>query len=538
MIITADGIKREELQEDLMPVRIVDSHEMINADGLMNVHPASVSFQNENWTRFNGSGSFVVLDFGKELCGGVRIITRNSVGCSKWRVTFGESLTETYSSIGYKNATNDHSPRDIEVLVSTMSDLQFGQTGFRFVRLELLSKEPATLQNVFAVSHLPVFEREAKIVTDDNLLNEIIDTAIYTLKLNFQNGYIWDGIKRDRLVWCGDLHPEILTSLYAFGDNDNIKNSLVFLKESTPASRWINTIPSYSAWWVINLCDYCQITGNYEFFQENKEYALAVISHFNQCIDDEGNVQFEGGSSMNFFLDWSTHETEDAPVGVKSLLCMMAEKYLIMEENKECHRIKDVLSHCFEVDTKLKPVRAFQVLAGRAQAEDDRQMLETGGAQGFSTFMAYYILTAMAKAGSEKMLEILKEYYGGMLSKGATSFWEDFDITWLKNSCRIDELPKEGQSDIHGDFGKYCYKQFRHSLCHGWSSGVVAFIIEYILGVRIENGGEKVHCNPHLMGLQNIKANIPLKTGWLELEIHGEDITIHAPKETEVYTEQ
>lgn len=533
MIITADGIKREELQEDLMPVRIVDSHEMINADGLMNVHPASVSFQNENWTRFNGSGSFVVLDFGKELCGGVRIITRNSVGCSKWRVTFGESLTETYSSIGYKNATNDHSPRDIEVLVSTMSDLQFGQTGFRFVRLELLSKEPVTIQSIFAVSHLPVFEREAEIVTDDSLLNEIINTAIYTLKLNFQNGYIWDGIKRDRLVWCGDLHPEILTSLYVFGDNENIKNSLIFLKNSTPATGWINTIPSYSAWWVINLCDYCHMTGNYEFFQEHKAYAKAVISHFNECIDDAGNINFSYKGNMNYFLDWSTRDSDDAIVGVQSLLCMMVEKYLRIEENIECQQIRDKLSVCLDVQTTLKPVRAFQVLAGRKGLEDCR-MLEADGAQGFSTFMAYYILTALANSGSTKLLEILKEYYGGMLSKGATSFWEDFDVAWLKNSCRIDEFPKEGEADIHGDFGKYCYKQFRHSLCHGWSSGVVAFIIEYILGVRIENGGEKVHCNPHLMGLQNIEAKIPLKTGWLELEIHGDDIKIHAPKETEV----
>ena len=55
----------------------------------------------------------------------------------------------------------------------------------------------------------------------DALLNRIIDTAAYTLKLNLQNGYIWDGIKRDRLVWSGDLHQEILLSMYLYGDNAN-----------------------------------------------------------------------------------------------------------------------------------------------------------------------------------------------------------------------------------------------------------------------------------------------------------------------------
>lgn len=535
MIITADGIKREELQEDLMPTKIIDSHEVINADGLMNIHPASVSFATVNLVRFNGSGSYVILDFGKELCGGIRLITRTAGNGAKWRITFGESLTEACSNIGYKNATNDHSPRDMEVLVSTMSDLRFGQTGFRFVRLELLSEGAVTIQSVFAVSHLPLFEKEAEIVTNDNLLNEIISTALYTLKLNFQNGYIWDGIKRDRLVWCGDLHPEILTSLYAFGDNDNIKKSLIFLKNSTPATGWMNTIPSYSAWWVINLCDYCRMTGNYEFFQEHKEYAKAVISHFNESIDEDGNINFAYKGNMNYFLDWSTRDTDDAVVGVQSLLRIMAEKYLCMEENEECQRIQSKMASCLDVDTTLKPVRAFQVLAGRNRIKEDCEMLEEGGAQGLSTFMAYYILTALANSGSAKMLEILKEYYGGMLSKGATSFWEDFDISWLKNSCRIDELPKEGQTDIHGDYGKYCYKQFRHSLCHGWASGVVAFVVEYMLGIRIENGGEKVYCNPHLMGVQSIKAKIPLKTGWLNLEIQGDEIKIDAPKETEVF---
>lgn len=532
MIITADGKRRTEIQEDLLPTRVIESHEVEYAEGLMIFHAASVSFQKEGWTRFHGSGSYVVLDFGKELCGGIRMITRDCKGCSRWRVTFGESLTESYAFVGYKNATNDHSPRDMEMLVSSMSDLQFGQTGFRFVRLELLTNEPAIIQSVFAVSHLPKFEKEATIVTSDSLLNEIINTATYTLKLNFQNGYIWDGIKRDRLVWCGDLHPEILASMYLFGDNDNIQNSLLFLRDSTPTDKWMNTVPSYSAWWVINLCDYCQMTGNRDFFLEHRDYAKEIISRYNRCIKEDGNIEFPDGGRKDYFLDWSTRGTDDAVVGVRALLCLMAEKYLAIEENEECHRIHEKLADCIEAETVLKPVRAFQVLAGRNK--EDYQMLEEGGAQGFSTFMAYYILTAMANSGGTKMLQILKEYYGGMLSKGATSFWEDFDISWMENSCRIDELPKEGKTDIHGDYGRYCYKQFRHSLCHGWSSGVVAFVVEYILGIHIENGGEKVYLSPHLLGIQDVEAKIPLKTGWLKLEIHGDEVSIEAPEGTEI----
>ena len=93
--------------------------------------------------------------------------------------------------------------------------------------------------------------------------------------------------------------------------------------------------------------------------------------------------------------------------------------------------------------------------------------------------MSYYILKAIAMYDKDKAVALMKEYFGKMIDLGATTFWEDFDITWAKNAFRIDELPVSGKADIHGDFGAYCYKGFRHSLCHGWSSGVIKFIKEY-----------------------------------------------------------
>lgn len=210
----------------------------------------------------------------------------------------------------------------------------------------------------------------------------------------------------------------------------------------------------------------------------------------------------------------------------------MAQKFIAIEENATCCRIIDKLVRCTEIKTTMKPVRAFQILAGRNCTKEDAAMLQKEGARGFSTFMAYYILTAMAKSGGKDMLEIIKSYYGGMLSRGATSFWEDFDMEWLENSGRIDELPKEGQRDIHGDFGKYCYQQFRHSLCHGWSAGVLAFVVEYILGVDIKEGGKQVRVNPNLLGLTDIEAEIPLKDGMLKISIHGDDIKVLTPDGT------
>ena len=328
------------IKERIMPVQIKCSNQVNGVDNLLVEKPSCISFSMDGIATFAEKGAYVVLDFGKELCGSIRIVTRATRGNpAMFRITLGESLTEACSSIGEKNATNDHSPRDFTAAISNMSDLTYGLSGFRFARIELLTEESVSIRNIFAVSMLPKFEKEGYITTSDEELNKIIETAVYTLKLNFQNGYIWDGIKRDRLVWCGDLNQEIISSIYLFGDNRNITNSLSFLRSETPATEWINTIPTYSAWWVVNLCDYCRLTGNKKYFDENKMYAEAVFAHINACIDDEGNIEFVPKSGLAFYLDWPTCDTPDAVTGTAALLIYAAKMYLELEENEDCRAI-------------------------------------------------------------------------------------------------------------------------------------------------------------------------------------------------------
>ena len=99
--------------------------------------------------------------------------------------------------------------------------------------------------------------------------------------------------------------------------------------------------------------------------------------------------------------------------------------------------------------------------------EADQKFLSVGGAKGFSTFYGYYMLRAMALAGNYKgALDMIRQFWGAMLDLGATTFWEDFNMDWLPNAARIDDLVPAGKVDIHKDYGAYCYKGYRHSLCH------------------------------------------------------------------------
>ena len=94
----------------------------------------------------------------------------------------------------------------------------------------------------------------------------------------------------------------------------------------------------------------------------------------------------------------------------------------------------------------------------------------------------------IAGKGKEAYL-IAKDYYQGMIDIGGTTLFEEHDPSWLLHSCRIDELPQEGQLDYHGDHGEECYVGFRRSLAHAWATGILPFLIEDVLGIHVHENG-------------------------------------------------
>ena len=81
------------LKEKMMPIQIKDQNAIGNAEELLIEKEACISFSLDHCAEFQQKGAFVVLDFGKELCGGIRIVARNAEGIANFRITFGESLT-------------------------------------------------------------------------------------------------------------------------------------------------------------------------------------------------------------------------------------------------------------------------------------------------------------------------------------------------------------------------------------------------------------------------------------------------------------
>jgi len=143
--------------------------------------------------------------------------------------------------------------------------------------------------------------------------------------------------------------------------------------------------------------------------------------------------------------------------------------------------------------------------------------LSVGGAANFSTFYGYYMLEAKAMAGDyQGSLDVIRNYWGAMLDLGATTFWEDFNLDWVPNASRIDELVPEGKKDIHGDYGAYCYLGFRHSLCHGWASGPTAWLTRHVLGIKVvAPGSDVIEIKPNLGDLKFVEGTFPTPHGLL-----------------------
>ncbi len=463
----------------VFPKKIVKCENVVSSEFLLIKKPMQIGLSEPTNAVFS-KNSYIILDFGKEMNGSVRILTHaiNEGGTANIRVRFGESLTESCSSIDEKNSTNDHSPRDFTAILTSFSDITLGASGYRFIRIDFLDDKTVNIKSIVGTNNIyskkAIFAYNGK----DKLIKDIYLTAKRTVDLCLGKGYLWDGIKRDRLVWIGDIHPEMLALTAMYGECKELEKSLEFSKEQTPLPFFMSGFPTYSMWWITIVCDYFRYTGRKEFTQKQLDYVEGLIKLFDTLVDEKGDTHYPF-----YFVDWPTHEQEDEIVGSKFINIIAVKRAIELFKNFNkpidvCEKLLNkLLKGNLEVKDK-KQVIALKYFALGSISDKEYNVLTNGGAKGMSTFMSYYILTAIASKDKNLAIKIMKDYYGKMLELGATTFFEDFDIDWMVDASRIDKFPKKNQKDIHGDFGAYCYKGFRHSLCHGWSSGVIRFIKE------------------------------------------------------------
>jgi len=357
--------------------------------------------------------------------------------------------------------------------------------------------------------------------------------------------YLWDGIKRDRAVWLGDMHPEVQTIMTVFGQHEIIPKSLDEAVQQYPLPRWLNGISSYSMWYLIIHHDWFMHGGDRAFLERHRDYIMGLIDKIEPLVDDDGTEHLEANtkSQLKRFLDWpSTPNEAGVEAGYRALLSWAmrdAQRLCTILGDEvhaeKCRQIAGRLAKKVLPDNGLQQARALKTIAGLQQPGDDYDI------SGFSTFYGYYMLEALAQGGHyQQAIDLISRYWGAMLDLGATTFWEDFHMDWTRNAARIDELVPAGKTDIHRDYGAYCYLSYRHSFCHGWASGPTAWLTRHVLGIEVIDAGcRTLRIHPHLGGLLWAEGTFPTPFGQVKVShrknpdgtIHSD---IHAPDEVKI----
>ncbi|MBQ9500946.1 MAG: alpha-L-rhamnosidase [Lentisphaeria bacterium] len=450
-------------------------------------------------------GGALLLDFGAAFHGGIKIDPFEKPG--RIRVKFGESVSE---AVGPSN--QDCSRKDALLELPVCGSLEYGNTVFRFVEIINEGENTVQLLNIMGVALESDLEVTGSFESSDERLDEIWKTAVRTVHLCMQD-YIYDGAKRDRIVWMGDLHPEIKGILCAFSDHAIIRDSLDLLVRQASAEQPMNGFYTYSCWYVIALWDYCCASCDTAFLLKHADYAERMLGLFSGFVDDRGAEKIPDPR----FLDWPNHDKLQAKhAGIHALLLWMMRSgaALLRAAGRDpgpCLKAEAQLRRYVPDPAGRKAPAALLTLTGLADRTD---VLETDPFRNVSTFYGYYMLLAKKTIPA---LDLIRRYWGAMLDFGATSFWEDFDLDWTRDAGRIDEIPVPGRKDIHADFGAYCYKGLRHSLSHGWSCGPAPFLSERVLGVSFPESG-KVIIRPDLGDLEWVRGAVPAPGGLITVE--------------------
>ena len=297
-------------------------------------------------------------------------------------------------------------------------------------------------------------------------------------------------------------------------------------------------------WWLIIHRDLFLYTGDLDYLREQHGYMAALLRKIIGSTEGSREAFKEGR-----FIDWPTSENPESIHQSLQALCVMTMKAGVQIAEavgdealrKDCASCLERLQEYVPGIPATKQAASFLSLAGLMDPEAAAGAICDEGAAGFATFTGYYMLEALAKAGRyDEALQIISDYWGGMLDLGATSFWEDLNYADLAKASRIDEFVPEGKYDIHEDGGAYCYEGLRHSLCHGWASGPAPWMSRHILGVApLEPGFAKVRIEPHLGKLDWAEGSFPTPKGVLTVSVCKDasgqlNVKVKAPKGVKV----
>ncbi|MDP4274812.1 MAG: alpha-L-rhamnosidase C-terminal domain-containing protein [Bacteroidota bacterium] len=478
------------------------------------------------------SNNGILVDFGKETIGFVKF--HNLKGSGNISLYYGESEEEALST--EKCELLDHLPVNQS---ATADYLTPDSRAFRYVNIQTNGNVQFDSVSMM-YEYLPVTQR-GQFRCSDEEINKIWDVAAYTLHLNTREFFI-DGIKRDHWIWSGDAYQSYLMNYYLFFDSPTVRRTILALRGKDPITSHINTIMDYTFYWFLSIYNYYLYTGDKSFIKQVYPRMQSLMDFCLSRREKDGLLVGQPGDWL--FIDWADGLSKQGEVSFEQLLFSRSLETMSLcadiagySENAAQYKqlSSDLRSKLFSyywnenkqafVHSRIDGIptnnitrysNMFAIFFGYLNKNQEQgvkmHVLLNDSIQKITTpYMRFYELEALCALGEQSyVLKEMKNYWGGMLKLGATSFWEEYN-------------PSRKGTEHYAMYGR----PFGKSLCHAWGASPIYLLGKYYLGVKPTSPGYQTYSvEPALGGLKWMDGTVPAPKGDIHVYCNTNQIKV------------
>lgn len=371
----------------------------------------------------------------------------------------------------------------------------------RYVMIEVLAQssfdfrvEDITLEAVTSASG----EAPALAVGTDPMIRRIYDTGLKTLSECMQTVYE-DGPKRDQRLWIGDLYLESLANACSFGNHALTRRCLYLLAALADEDGWLHATVyeypqpepqynqhtmDYSLLYGVALLEYLKATGDMTTARELWPVVARQIEIARTYLKD---YLYDMQKQPQWWLVFDWKDDLDRHASVQGLMTFAVERgwelaQMVGHERDErdwpdlVKRMRRASRRAFyDADAGVVvsgPQRqvsylsqVWMILSGTLSPKEGARAMtavlnDPTACRPGSPYAYHYVIEALIACGMrDEAREQLLEYWGGMVERGADTFWEVYDP----------------MDDCKSPYGFYPV----NSYCHAWSCTPVYFINTY-----------------------------------------------------------
>lgn len=494
--------------------------------------------------------SFAVYDFGRLHVGFTQIVCQASADTE---VTF---LHDYYESPEDFNAVPlgervDMLAVTLPVKAGAQTVLNLRRRAYRYLKVVFPTGVKIRLLDVSQRIWMFPQVKTGYFSCSDSMLNEAWEVGKYTLQVNKQQEY--ESCPRYEMqFFAGDGAVDAWIDEYAFGGQELMNASLSIVHEETSTGishtdKWNRSVIQwdYFAWRIICIHLHYKATGDKAFLKRYYEEAKTNLL-WQMERQNSKHLMFQRpcfASTYSYELgqtEWSCSPTrlgEKTALNALLYASLTAMAYLAEEMDekdnaaawrKEAEMVKNAINQYLWDEEKqcyvdaldnfvAQDANTFAIIFGIADACRANAALDTmrerlwspygstildvhvnhtrGGNITISPFMTALEAKARFENGrDEEALSLIRRCWGGMLQKGAKTFWE-----FTPNHQ-----------------GQWKYR------AHAWSAGCTWLLSAYILGIRATAPNyREVTFAPRPCDLDSICGVVPTPSGYIAASCHS-----------------